>query len=286
MIREHLREQLIKAHPERDGAFRWRGDGVSRIEGLSDAVFGFALTMLVVSLGVPKTFDDLVRMLAGFPAFVATFSMLVLVWSAQYRFFRRYGLEDARTVRLNVVLLCLVVFFVYPLKFLFETFIAMWLGPVGWLLGAQPLVDQARAAWMSLKFSQWPLLMVVFAIAYFGIFGVFALMHRHALRCADELGLDALEREETRFEILQNVVNMGTATLSVVVTFVVAYGLGPAGDFVAKTGGMEGLGAMLGGFVYMFTGPFVWLAGRSHRRRRAELLAARRAAPSAEALAT
>ena len=36
MIREHL----IKAHPERDGAFRWRGDGVSRIEGLSDAVFG------------------------------------------------------------------------------------------------------------------------------------------------------------------------------------------------------------------------------------------------------
>jgi hypothetical protein len=39
-----IREQLVKAHPERDGDFRWRGDGVSRIEGLSDAVFGFALT--------------------------------------------------------------------------------------------------------------------------------------------------------------------------------------------------------------------------------------------------
>ncbi len=119
-----LREHRIKAHPERDGAFRWRGDGVSRIEGLSDAVFGFAITLLVVSLGVPRSFDDLVRMLAGFPAFAATFGIVVIVWLAQYRFFRRYGLEDARTIRLNVVLLCLVVFFVYPLKLLFETFIA------------------------------------------------------------------------------------------------------------------------------------------------------------------
>jgi hypothetical protein len=109
MIREHL----IKAHPERDGAFRWRGDGVSRIEGLSDAVFGFAITLLVVSLGVPKSFDELVRMIAGFPAFVAAAGLLVMVWLAQYRFFRRYGLEDARTIFLNVVLLCLVVFFVY-----------------------------------------------------------------------------------------------------------------------------------------------------------------------------
>jgi hypothetical protein len=76
-----IREQLIKAHPGRDGDFRWRGDGVSRIEGLSDAVFGFAVTLLVVSLD---------------------------------------GLEDGRTIVLNVALLFVVLFYIDPLEFLFD----------------------------------------------------------------------------------------------------------------------------------------------------------------------
>jgi hypothetical protein len=39
---------------ERDGDFAVRSNEISRIEGLSDSVFGFAITLLVVSLGVPK----------------------------------------------------------------------------------------------------------------------------------------------------------------------------------------------------------------------------------------
>jgi uncharacterized membrane protein len=36
-----------------------RGREMSRIEGLSDAVFRFEITLLVVSLEVPNTFDEL-----------------------------------------------------------------------------------------------------------------------------------------------------------------------------------------------------------------------------------
>ena len=49
-----------KKHP-----FRWRGDGVSRIEGLSDTVFGFAITLVAVSLEVPRTAPEALRVICG-----------------------------------------------------------------------------------------------------------------------------------------------------------------------------------------------------------------------------
>ncbi|MDX2436577.1 MAG: TMEM175 family protein [Acidobacteriota bacterium] len=48
---------------------RWRGGEVSRIEGLSDAVFALSLTLLVVALEVPKTSEDLIAVFGQFPAF-------------------------------------------------------------------------------------------------------------------------------------------------------------------------------------------------------------------------
>ena len=44
-------------HKQYEPGFRWRGSEIARIEGLSDAVFAFAVTLLVVSLEVPKTFQ-------------------------------------------------------------------------------------------------------------------------------------------------------------------------------------------------------------------------------------
>src|SRR3954466_10829202 len=77
--------------------FRWRGREVSRLEGFTDAVFAFAVTLLVVALEVPRTFEGLIEDVQEFPAFVAAFVMLLTFWNGHYRFFRRYGLEDAVT---------------------------------------------------------------------------------------------------------------------------------------------------------------------------------------------
>src|ERR1043166_3748070 len=118
-----IREKLIEKGVGDPNKFRWRSHEISRIEGLSDAVFAFAVTLLVVSLEVPKTFADLMTAMRGFGVFAICFTLLFVVWFNQYKFFRRYGLTDNFTVVLNGLLLFVVLFYVYPLKFVFTFFI-------------------------------------------------------------------------------------------------------------------------------------------------------------------
>src|SRR5918998_1025308 len=114
-----IREKLIEKGIGLDKKFRMRGTGeVTRIEALSDAVFGFAITLLVVSLEVPQTFTELTEVMRGFAAFAISFTMLFVVWLTQYKFFRRYGLNDNFTIWINALLIFVVLFYVYPLKFL------------------------------------------------------------------------------------------------------------------------------------------------------------------------
>src|SRR4026207_195065 len=88
-LREHLPLTL-----QREQHFRWRGNEISRLEGFTDAVFAFAVTLLIVALEVPHTFDGLLDVLRGFPAFVICFAILMVFWNAHYKFFRRYGLQN------------------------------------------------------------------------------------------------------------------------------------------------------------------------------------------------
>jgi small-conductance mechanosensitive channel len=110
-----VREGLARKRVCDDG-FRWRGEDVSRIEAFTDAVFAFTVTLLVVSLEVPKTFDELLVDMRGLFAFAICFALLLFVWWYEhYKFFRRYGLSDLPTLWLNSVLLFLVLFYVVSL---------------------------------------------------------------------------------------------------------------------------------------------------------------------------
>ena len=205
-----LRKRLIRRGVGEEG-FSWRGEEVSRIEGFSDAVFAFAVTLLVVSLEVPNTFDELISTMRGFFAFAICFWLLLAVWFEHYKFFRRYGISDYYTMRLSVVLLFIMLFYVYPLKFLFVLVVDQ-------LLGYDTTVGSSTSAVVEeIEPGQWPLLMVIFGAGFVAVQLVFALLYLRAYVLRDALGLDAYERSKTREEIQGFLLAMGVGLISIAI---------------------------------------------------------------------
>lgn len=240
-----LRQTAIARELGVRGDFRWRGGEVSRIEGFSDAVFAFAVTLLVVALEVPDSFDDLIRTMRGFPAFGVCFALLVLIWHAHYTFFRRYGLEDLRTIVLNAILLFLVVFYVYPLKFMFGSLIEAAFGFGPGLAG-------------SMTQSQGRIVLLIYGAGFVAVFLTLALLYHHAWRCRDRLELDALERYDTRTSLQHYALSALVGVLSI---------------SIAAIGGVEA--SFWAGMSYFLLGPVGGIHGtlRGRRHRKMEALA-------------
>ena len=207
-----IREKLIDKGIGDNKKFRWRSHEISRTEGLSDAVFGFAITLLVVSLEVPRTFGELMQTMRGFGAFAISFTLLFMVWFNQYKFFRRYGLQDNLTVCLNAVLLFVVLFYVYPLKFLFTFLVSLFTGG-----GGRVHLPGGVETLMVDSVDQVSVLMIIFGAGYIAVFGVFVLLYWHAYRQRGALELNELEVFDTRGEIQESALNVGVGTLSVAI---------------------------------------------------------------------
>jgi len=155
--------------------FRHRAREVSRIEAFSDIVFGFALTLIVISLEVPKSYEELMHEMRGFPGFAICFAVLMWIWYIHHTFFRRYGMSDIYTIVLNTILLFLVLSYVYPLKFVF-----------GSMTGA---IEGGRG--------NPKVLLLIYGLGFVGIFVIFFLLYRHAHSRRAELELNELELHDT-----------------------------------------------------------------------------------------
>lgn len=190
-----IRSRLVE-HYERAGrAKNYRNREISRVEGLSDAVFGFAITLLIVSLEVPKTSGELIETMRGFIAFAFTFFILFTIWHRQFQYFRRYGLEDTVAITLNGALLFVVLFFVYPLKFLATYLIGRLMGGSKFVTldngVTERIVNPEHMAW----------LFGIYGLGFAAVFMVFALLYRHALTKRDELSLTEVELFDTQHSV-------------------------------------------------------------------------------------
>src|ERR1051326_6814679 len=200
--------------PRRSTDFRVRSTEIMRIEGLSDAVFAFAVTLLIVSLEVPRTYGELVAATHGFFAFAICFALLINVWYDQHVFFRRYGLQGAYTIFLNVTLLFTVLFYVYPLKFIFTLLVNQFMGiqsvvhrPDGRI---EPVIEMQQA----------PDIMMIFGAGFVAVSVMFVLMYRHAWRQRERLELNDLERLDPRESIGAALINIAVGTVSILIAWI------------------------------------------------------------------
>lgn len=179
------------------------GFSLHRLEAFSDAVFAFAVTLLVVSLEVPHSAQELFHAMRGFLAFGICFGFLVMVWWDHHSFFRDYPLTDGRTLVLNMVLLFVVLLYVYPMKFLFTTLVD------GMIFGRP--VEGIQSI------GEVKTLMVVYGLGFLAVNGVLALMHLHAWRRRAGLRLAPFQQARLRGRIRAHAGTCAVAGLSILI---------------------------------------------------------------------
>lgn len=205
MVRELLLHQIGK-----NDEFRWRGHAhVSRLESFSDTVFAVALTITIVSSAQPKTFDELAVIVVGFLGFAIVFTFLVQLWYFHFLFFRRYNLQDDVTLTLNAILLFVILFYTYPLKFLFTALVQVY---TSWI----PSFPHVQA---TIKDSQWPALMSMYGVGFFLVYALYAALYLHAYRLRAALELDPREVWLTRYSITMFLLVASVGIASIIVTF-------------------------------------------------------------------
>ena len=232
-----------RANEKLDPNFHWRGLGVSRLEGLTDAVFAIVLALLFLRTEPPKNFGDLFEAMKSLLPFAAMFAIIAYVWFESWLYSRRYGLRDGWTMFLQLLLLFLLLYYAYPLKFLFTMLSVLCFGAIGDMT-LQSMVEGADRV-DSMRY-----LFVIYGVGYGSIFGVLMLLYWRALALRDPLGLDETEIFLTRSAILQCFVQAMFAMTSVVLA-AFAIGLSFGGP----------------GWVYVFIGPVMTLLGMRQGRR-------------------
>lgn len=199
--------------------FRYRGLKGDRFETLTDTIFGFSITLLVISSEVPKTYIQLQASMYSFIGFIFCALLLFSIWHDHKTYFLRYGLQNKRTNLLNFILLFVLLFYIYPMKYLFSYLgtaiyvnIKLYFGDSS--KGIQLAVNELQKA--NLNLEQWSDIMLRFGFGLFLIYVIFLLLHINALLKKKELKLNHLETFITKTSIQEYAILLSITVLSII----------------------------------------------------------------------
>jgi uncharacterized membrane protein len=242
-----LRQYLAKSSPDE---FRLRGKEPGRLENFSDAVFALAITLLLISTSPPASFEQIKRFAFDIIPFIMCITLIILIWHEHYLFFARYGLRSGKVVALNTLFLVIVLFYVYPLKFLtkLSLFLVAYLFDIDWLWETLRAMIQAQ---------DMADLMIIYGIGAACIFLVLMLMYRFAYTKAEELQLTELEKFDTRASIRANFLMAIVPIISVLIAWI----LKP-----------YWIAGMISGFSYFLYSPVMYMHSRRVDKNRKKLI--------------
>ncbi|NOT75277.1 MAG: DUF1211 domain-containing protein [Cyclobacteriaceae bacterium] len=255
MFRESFKKHYIGLNQE----FRFRGEEPGRLENFSDAIFALAITLLLISTSPPTNFEQIKRFTFDLIPFLLCIALIVSIWHEHFTFFYRYGLRNGRIIFLNTLFLIIVLFYVYPLKFLSKLILI----PISILIGNEKLKSEFDGIMKSEDIGD---LMIIYGIGAASISLVLMMMYRYALKKSDELELNEIERFDTKVSARSNFLMAIIPLVSVVVAFIFR------GTWLA---------GFLGGMTYFLYTPVMSIHGRSTDKKRKKLLLAH-ATPSIE----
>lgn len=209
----------------------------SRIEALSDAIFGLALTFLVVKMEIPKSYAEFESMSHGFIGFFITFLMLFIIWNNQARLLSSINKVDAPLKILLACFLFTILFFVFPLKYMFtlalETFF--------------PFYQSAIKMEETLTLSQISQLINIFSSTLMTIFGLLMLMNIYIYRNCEKLIL-TVSKISIKREIITDLAIVLIALISHIMVYLLSANL-----------------LYLTGMVYLLILPTRWLLGKRYK---------------------
>lgn len=182
--------------------YRFRGEGMNRIETFVAAAFAFAVSMLVISVdSIPSNFVELKQAAMDIPAFAASFAIMTWIWHEHAMWCKKFGLEDARSVMLSCLLVFLVLVYIYPLRLMMQ-------GLFGFLSGGLlPFNMEFEAVW------QVRFLFGFYALGFLLLSLTFTGLYNHVLKNAGMLDLSEVEHKTTKTEVF---VWLGAASISFV----------------------------------------------------------------------
>ncbi|HMT75231.1 MAG TPA: TMEM175 family protein [Chitinophagaceae bacterium] len=201
-----LRKKLFRLHNTKEIDKKHE---IFRVEALSDAVFAFSVSLLIISLEVPNTFEELKATIHNFVPFFATVALVFFFWYLQNEYFRNYGLNDGKVVFLNLALLALILFYAFPLKFLFTLLLS-------WFTGISFFSEVPKEGESILTQEQFPELIVFFSIGYAIIWFIFYLLYHHTFKKRKVLELTAVETAYLSNQRLDALVQVAIGLLSMV----------------------------------------------------------------------
>lgn len=216
----------------------YRGMDPSRIDNLTDAVFGVAITLLIFNLADPNSFSDLLTIAKTFPAFLIGVGFLALVYSEHLLFSKIYTLHDGVVKLLNIIFIALVIFYVYPLRFL-TVFLTNFFFQDGISI---TITDE-----------QVPSLMIYYGFLVFALYFVLYLFYARALKIKDKLQLSNYEEKYTKLGKVKMIIMFSVPLLSILLVAIIR-------PF------SYALASFIGGMVYFLYWPAMMIWGRWYNK--------------------